>query len=50
MELAFLEVPLVAENFTYDGGSMASVFECPYGEESDLVSVGSTLKKGTKRT
>ena len=50
MELAFLEVPLVAENFTYDGGSMASVFECPCGEESDLVSVGSTLKMEAKRT
>ena len=50
MELAFLKVPLVAESFTYGGGSMASVFECPCGEENDLVSVGSTLKKETKRT
>ena len=50
MELAFLKVPLVAESFTYDRGSMASIFVCPCGEESDLVSVGFTLKKEAKRT
>ena len=50
MELAFLKVPLVVESFTYDGDSMASVFECPCGEESDLVSFDSTLKKEAKRT